>query len=67
MRSIARKTKRLVKTLLGQDFLAKPDYNCHHEKFGSEYGGWNVALEQIDQNSIIYSFGVGEDASLPTI
>lgn len=31
--------------------------------FGSEYAGWDVATEGLDNNSIVYSFGVGEDVS----
>jgi len=34
-----------------------------YERFGSNYGGWNVVTANIDVNSIVYSFGVGEDIS----
>jgi FkbM family methyltransferase len=33
------------------------------ERLGSEYGGWNVALDLIDRSSVVYSFGVGEDVT----
>jgi FkbM family methyltransferase len=40
-----------------------PDYHCNFKKYGGEYGGWNVAYEEINRNSIVYSFGIGEDIS----
>jgi FkbM family methyltransferase len=39
------------------------DLSCRTERFGSEYGGWDVATDRIDRRSIVYSFGIGEDAS----
>lgn len=33
------------------------------EHFGSQYGGWDVATDYINLDSIIYSFGIGTDAS----
>lgn len=30
---------------------------------GSEYGGWKIAAEYLPEDPIVYSFGVGEDAS----
>lgn len=34
------------------------------EKLGTDYGGWNVPLNmKLDENSIVYSGGVGEDMS----
>jgi FkbM family methyltransferase len=32
-------------------------------RLGSTYGGWWVPLESLDQDSIVYSAGVGEDVS----
>jgi len=60
---LPRKVKRAVKSLLGRDFFAKVDYRCPYQSFGSPYGGWTVAFEPIDARSVVYSFGVGEDAS----
>ncbi|MCL6606412.1 MAG: FkbM family methyltransferase [Paenibacillus sp.] len=33
------------------------------EYLGSDYGGWCICSENIDEKSIIYSFGIGEDIS----
>lgn len=63
MNSLIRRIKRKIKTCLGKDFFPKIDCKIKKERFGSEYGGWNVAIEKVNGNSVIYSFGVGEDAS----
>lgn len=42
---------------------SKVDVRCETERFGSDYGGWEVVTKDINANSIVYSFGVGEDAS----
>ena len=33
------------------------------ERYGSDYGGWNVPVDLIQQDWVIYTFGVGEDVS----
>lgn len=63
MRNLARKVKRVIKSLLGKNSFAKIDCDYAKERFGSEYGGWDLATGRMDANSIVYSFGVGEDAS----
>jgi FkbM family methyltransferase len=40
-----------------------PDLKIDSCRLGSDYGGWAIIPGLIDQDSIIYSFGVGEDAS----
>jgi FkbM family methyltransferase len=54
--------KKTAKFWLGS-FPPEVDYQCPIERFGSEYGGWDVAVEFVNENSIIYSFGLGDDAS----
>lgn len=34
--------------------------------FGNDYGGFFVATDFIDENSVVYSFGIGEDISFDT-
>lgn len=60
---IARKVKKFVRVIIGKDFLVEPTCSCLNERFGSNYGGWNVVSSEITSDSIIYSFGVGEDAT----
>ena len=56
------KTKRLTKVLLGRDLLQGAQIARPTERHGSVYGGWVVCPQALDQNSIVYSFGVGTDA-----
>jgi FkbM family methyltransferase len=66
MKSIVRRLRKLVKVALGKEFLVKLDVICVKERFGSDYGGWDVVTTSIDTHSIVYSFGVGEEASFDT-
>ena len=55
--------KRLIKLLLGKDLLFRPDVKMQCERLGSNYGGWHVAIAALDETSVVYSVGVGEDVS----
>lgn len=55
--------RRLVKGAIGRDVTHRPDVSIPSERFGSEYGGWAVITEALSEESVVYSFGVGEDAS----
>ena len=61
-----RRLKVFLKVAIGREFLIKPDIVCSKERFGAEYGGWDIITAGINMNSIVYSFGVGEDASFDT-
>lgn len=37
--------------------------NCSRDFLGSEYGGYCICPENLDKDSIVYSFGIGEDIS----
>jgi len=63
IRTLLFNPRRVVKTLLGRDFFLQVDTRIGHERFGSDYGGWNVVTEGIRPDSVVYSFGVGQDAS----
>jgi len=39
------------------------DTGVNTRRFGSDYGGWVLAHEKLDADSVVYSFGVGEDVS----
>ncbi len=66
MRSVVRKLRRLARICLGTDIAIKPDVTRTKTRFGSTYGGWDVVIDDLDRNSIVYSFGVGEDATFDT-
>lgn len=63
MKGIARRLKILAKAFIGKEILIGPDCLCEKERFGSEYGGWDVAVSNLSAHSVVYSFGIGEDAS----
>ncbi|PDW02024.1 FkbM family methyltransferase [Candidatus Viridilinea mediisalina] len=62
-----RKNLRLARTLirhaLGLGFYARPDITCYKERHGSDYGGWWLQPKLLNDDSIIYSVGVGTDIS----
>ncbi|MFC1652374.1 FkbM family methyltransferase [Planctomycetota bacterium] len=53
--------KRQIQTMMGRDIIVETDCCVEKTRLGSSYGGWEVADRWIDGDSIIYSFGVGED------
>jgi FkbM family methyltransferase len=57
------KLRRIARTLVGKDFFAKPDREYSKERLGSEYGGWDVMVDRISSDAIVYSVGVGQDIS----
>jgi FkbM family methyltransferase len=63
MKTIARKLKFLAKVAFGKELIEKLDATCKKERFGSDYGGWDVVTKDINSHSVVYSFGVGEDTS----
>lgn len=62
MKGIIRKLKLLLKAAVGKEYLVKPSIICTMERFGSDYGGWDVVTSNINTRSIVYSFGVGSNA-----
>lgn len=63
MRNQLRRTKRWADQLLGRDVRAPIQVRCRHEILGSVYGGWCVCPDRLSPQSLVYSFGVGEDIS----
>jgi FkbM family methyltransferase len=63
MASIVQRLKILARVALGKDLRMKPDVICVKERLGTEYGGWDVVNATLNADSVVYSFGVGEDAS----
>ena len=48
---------------LGKVPLRTPYLKVSKIKLGSDYGGWEVAKDYLNADSVIYSFGVGTDIS----
>ena len=55
--------KLLIKHLLGIDLYISPRIHVPLEHHGNRYGDWSVPAGWVTSDSIIYSFGIGEDAS----
>ena len=63
LRPIARWVKRRLKAMIGKDFFYKPDVKLGKNRLGTVYGGWEVILDRLSKDSVVYSFGIGEDIS----
>lgn len=63
IRKIFQKVKIDLKILLGKIHKLKVAVHLKYKWYGNNYGGFYVANEFLDIDSIIYSFGVGEDIS----
>lgn len=58
------KLKKIKRVAAGKDFFA--NYKCidiNKKKYGSDYGGWWICPDQINNDSVIISAGLGEDLS----
>lgn len=55
-----RKTKRFLKQFIGEDVWTKVQFHCEREIFGAD---WCICPVGIAKDSIVYSFGVGDDIS----
>jgi len=56
--------KQLIKHLLGKDLFIKAQKGSIPIEFhGNLYGGWSILSNSINSESVIYSFGIGEDVS----
>jgi len=54
---------RIKRKLLGQKPVRPVTMRRETERLGSAYGGWVVLPDQLDERSVVYSAGVGEDTS----
>lgn len=55
--------KLKVKQLIGKAPKVSAQLDREHSFYGSSYGGWAVVDGMLNSNSVVYSFGVGEDIS----
>jgi FkbM family methyltransferase len=60
---IVHKVVRFARALVGRDYNPRLEVRCRTERFGSDYGGWEVSVDGLHRGSVVYSFGIGEDAS----
>jgi FkbM family methyltransferase len=60
---IKSKIKHLILKTSRNNSHLKIGVKCNHVWYGNTYGGFYLCPELLDENSIIYSFGIGEDIS----
>lgn len=53
--------RRWGRRALALDAAAEPDVAVPYEVLGSSYGGWPVIDDSLNRNSVVYSFGLGQD------
>lgn len=57
------KTKHFIWKLLGRYRHLTKGIDCQSHWYGNAYGGFYACPDLIDEHSIVYSFGIGEDIS----
>ena len=63
MRELITKALRGRKVLIGRDFYQFRQVKRNRVTFGNRFADWTFCPDNIDEHSVIYSFGVGEDVS----
>jgi FkbM family methyltransferase len=61
--NIKSKIKKSLFLITGKVGHLKRTIKCSHKWYGNAYGGFSVHPEILGKNSIVYSFGIGEDVS----
>ena len=56
------KLRRWGSSLRGRQLL-RPDVSIEYEVLGTDYGGWPVAVSGVGPETVVLSFGTGEDIS----
>ena len=63
VKDIIRWVKLFIKRLVGRELWIFPQIKCKKMQFGNECARWTFCPSNITENSIVYSFGIGEDIS----
>ena len=58
--------KRFRRIISGSDAYIRPTIKIPNRYFGKIYRGYCVAIENLNEKSIVYSFGIGRDISFET-
>jgi FkbM family methyltransferase len=58
-----RPVRRRWLELLGKELTFRPEVRLPTEFHGTEYGGWAILADSLTSESVVLSFGVGEDAT----
>lgn len=60
---VLNKLKQKIKVLTGRTSVMPIEVLCNHKWYGNTYGGFNANPDSLGEDSIVYSFGIGEDIS----
>lgn len=63
MVNIKSKIKNLILKATGQYRFLKKSVDCSYIWYGNKYGGFYLNPDLLNEDSIVYSFGIGEDIS----
>lgn len=63
IKKIKSKIKQFTSKITGKHGHLKKGVICNYTWYGNTYGGFYLCPEILDENSIVYSFGIGEDIS----
>jgi FkbM family methyltransferase len=63
MTTIPHRLRRFAKVVAGNDLFVSKEIDVSYVVLGSEYGRWPLVTQHTSENSVIYSFGVGQDIS----
>lgn len=61
LRPLARRTRRWIRIVRGQDVSSRVQWKCDRVRLGAGSASWTFCPSKIHPNSVVYSFGVGED------
>src|SRR5205085_2787480 len=56
-------SRRILRALRGRDFWQREQMQCEKFSAGCEHACWCIAPDLLKPDSVIYSFGVGEEIS----
>jgi FkbM family methyltransferase len=59
----ARFIKRGINALRGRALWQQVQMHCEHAYFGNDRAGWTICPNSLSPESVVYSFGVGDDIS----
>ena len=63
MNELISKALRIRKVLIGRDFYQTRQVKRSRLTFGNRYADWTFCPDHLNEHSVVYSFGVGEDIS----
>jgi FkbM family methyltransferase len=63
VKDVLRHVRRRVRAWLGREVWYPVQTQCPTHRLGSEYGEWTICPTHLNADSLVYSFGVGEDIS----